>query len=118
VRVNPKPVTDSRIPIVLGGNSDAALRRVVAWGDGWYGFNLDGVRQVAERIEFLQRQCADSGRDRDDLTLAVALRDPSVDDVGPLAELGIDEFVIVEGPPDNAGAADDWVSALADKWMR
>src|SRR6476620_1862621 len=55
VRVNPKPVTDSRIPIVLGGNSDAALRRVVAWGDGWYGFNLDGVRQVTERIEFLQR---------------------------------------------------------------
>ncbi len=30
VRVNPKPVRDRRIPIVLGGNSDAALRRVAA----------------------------------------------------------------------------------------
>ena len=40
VRVNPKPVHDRRIPIVLGGNSDAALRRVATWGDGWYGFNL------------------------------------------------------------------------------
>ena len=40
VRVNPKPVRDRRIPIVVGGNSDAALRRVATWGDGWYGFNL------------------------------------------------------------------------------
>jgi probable F420-dependent oxidoreductase len=117
VRVNPKPVTDSRIPIALGGNSDAALRRAVAWGDGWYGFNLDGVHEVAERIDFLHRLCADSGRDRAGLRLAVALRDPSVDDVAPLAELGIDELVIVEGPPEDAGAAADWVSALADKWM-
>jgi probable F420-dependent oxidoreductase len=31
VRVNPKPVADRRIPIVLGGNSDAALGRVVGW---------------------------------------------------------------------------------------
>src|SRR5581483_7941871 len=41
VRVNPKPARDRRIPIVIGGNSDAALRRVSAIGDGWYGFNLD-----------------------------------------------------------------------------
>src|ERR1700722_18826418 len=57
VRVNPKPLGDRRIPIVLGGNSDAALRRVVGWGDGWYGFNLDGVREAAERIDFLKQLC-------------------------------------------------------------
>jgi probable F420-dependent oxidoreductase len=117
VRVNPKPVTGRRIPIVLGGNSDAALRRVVAWGDGWYGFNLDGVPEVAERIDLLNRLCIDSGRDRDEILLAVALRDLSVDDVRPLADLGVDELVVVEGPPEDAAAAADWVSALADKWM-
>jgi probable F420-dependent oxidoreductase len=117
VRVNPKPVATKGIPIVLGGNSDAALRRVAAWGDGWYGFNLDGVREVAERIEFLHRQCDDSGRDRSELRLAVAISGLRVDDVGPLADLGVDELVIVEGPPDDAAAAGDWVSALADKWM-
>jgi probable F420-dependent oxidoreductase len=117
VRVNPKPVTGRRIPIVLGGNSDAALRRVVAWGDGWYGFNLDGVGEVAERIGLLNRLCIDSGRDRDEILLAVALRDLSVDDVRPLADLGVDELVVVEGPPDDAAAAAGWVSALADKWV-
>src|SRR6476660_3709321 len=117
VRVNPKPVTDSRVPIVLGGNSDAALRRVVAWGDGWYGFNLDGVREAAERIDFLQRLCGESGRDLTEVRLAVALRDLKVDDIRPLADHGVDELVVVDGPPADADAAADWVSALADKWM-
>jgi probable F420-dependent oxidoreductase len=116
IRVNPKPVADRRIPIVLGGNSDAALRRVVAWGDGWYGFNLDGVEQVAERLEFLRQLCAERGRDRAELQFAVALRDLSVEDVRPLASLAVDELVVVEGPPDDAVAAAEWVSALAEKW--
>ena len=116
VRVNPKPVPDNRIPIVLGGNSDAALRRVVAWGDGWYGFNLDGVDDVAERLDLLRRLCADRGRDRAELQLAVSLCDLSVDKVRSLASLGVDELVVVEGPPDDAVAAARWVSALADKW--
>jgi probable F420-dependent oxidoreductase len=116
IRVNPKPVADSGIPIVVGGNTDAALGRVVAWGDGWYGFNLDGVGEVANRIDFLNQLCAERGRDRAELQLAVALRDLHVEDVGQLAELGVDELVIVEGPPDDAGAAADWVSALAEKF--
>ena len=40
VRVYPKPVRDRRIPIVVGGNSDPALRRAAAFGDGWYAFYL------------------------------------------------------------------------------
>ncbi|AGB22123.1 putative F420-dependent oxidoreductase, Rv2161c family [Mycobacterium sp. JS623] len=116
VRVNPKPVASGRIPIVLGGNSDTALQRVVAWGDGWYGFNLDGVDEVAERLQFLRELCVESGRDRAELQLAVALRDVSVDDARTLASLGVDELVLVEAPPDHAVAAAEWVSALADKW--
>src|SRR6478735_61205 len=57
VRVNPKPFDGGSIPIVLGGNSDAALRRVAGWGDGWYGFNLPGVADVADRIAYLGDQC-------------------------------------------------------------
>jgi len=117
VRVNPKPVDDRCIPIVLGGNSDAALRRVVAWGDGWYGFNLDGVRAVAERVAFLKTLCADCGRDPAELRLAVALRGLRLRDLPALAELGIDELVLVEGPPEDSRVCADWVTALADHWM-
>lgn len=75
VRLNPKPADSKGIPMIVGGNSDAALRRVAAWADGWYAFNLDGVRQVAERIEFLNGLCDEGGRDRRDLRVTVALRD-------------------------------------------
>ena len=77
IRVNPKPVRDRRIPIVVGGNSDPALRRVAEWGDGWYGFNLDGVAAVRDRVAKLEELCAESGRDRAQLRLSVALRDPT-----------------------------------------
>ena len=117
VRVNPKPVDGRRIPVVLGGNSDAALRRVAAWGDGWYGFNLAGVRAVAERVTFLKARCRECGRDRSELRLAVALRDLRIRDVTRLADLGVDELVLVDGPPDDARIAADWVSALADHWL-
>jgi probable F420-dependent oxidoreductase len=117
VRVNPKPVRDLRIPIVLGGNTDAALRRVAAWGDGWYGFNLESVDAVAERVEVLHGLCREHGRDPAELRLAVALRELQLRDVAPLAALGIDELVLVEGPPGDARAAADWVDGLADRWM-
>ena len=63
IRVNPKPVRSRDIPIVLGGNSDAALRRVVGWGDGWYGLNLEDVAAVAERVDLIGQLCREAGRD-------------------------------------------------------
>ncbi|MGH3677641.1 MAG: LLM class F420-dependent oxidoreductase [Mycobacterium sp.] len=117
IRVMPKPAQRRRIPIVVGGNSDAALGRVVDWGDGWYGFNLADVDAVAERVGFLKTRCTERGRDPGELRLAVALRDLQPRDVAPLAALGIDELVLVEAPPGDASVAADWVSALADHWM-
>ncbi|MFD4179525.1 LLM class F420-dependent oxidoreductase [Rhodococcus sp. NPDC058514] len=116
VRVNPKPVRDRRIPVVLGGNSGAALRRVAVWGDGWYGFNLAGVDEVAERIGVLRELCREEGRDPRGLLLSVAVREADPGDVAALAELGVGELVLVEAPPEDPGDAADWVSALAHRW--
>lgn len=117
IRVNPKPVRDGRIPIVLGGNSDAAMQRIAAWGDGWYGFNLDDVAAVADRVELIDRLCRDAGRDRAELRLAVALRQPEPADVSALAELSIDELVIVAAPPHNVDEIPDWTADLACRWI-
>lgn len=116
IRVHPKPAARS-IPVIVGGNGDAALGRVARSGDGWYGFNLDGVDAVGERVAELNRLCANAGRDAGDLHLAVALTVPSVEDVVALADLGVDELVIVESPPEDPAAAADWVSSLAEKWI-
>lgn len=116
IRSNPKPPRGRRIPVVLGGNADAALRRVAAWGDGWYGFGLDGVAQVAERLAYLAAACREVGRDPSELRCAVALSRPQPEDVPALADLGVDEMVIVESPPTDARDASEWVAALADRW--
>jgi probable F420-dependent oxidoreductase len=116
VRVNPKPVRDGRIPVVLGGNSDAALRRVAEWGDGWYGFNVDGVGEVSERLATLTALCDERRRDRGEVRVAVALAEPKPSDVAALVGLGVDELVVVAGPPEDPQAAADWVAELADRW--
>lgn len=118
IRGNPKPVRDHRIPIMLGGNSDPALRRVAAWGDGWYGCNLDDVAAVRECVGKLDRLCDEAGRDRAELRLAVALWNPRESDVDVLAELGVDELVLVQAPPGRADAVAGWVAALADQWIK
>lgn len=116
IRVNPKPVR-GHIPVLLGGNSDAALRRVAQWGDGWYGFNLIDVDDVAAKLDTLSRLCAEAGRERSELRLAVALRDPTPADATRLAQLGVDELVLVASPPDDPAQAGYWVRGLAAAWQ-
>lgn len=117
IRVNPKPLDGNRIPVVLGGNGDTALRRVARWGDGWYGFYLDGAAEVAQRVDYLRTYCDEAGRDMADLQVAVSLRDPDPGDLGRLADAGIDELVIVDMPPSDPREAATWVAALADRWQ-
>jgi probable F420-dependent oxidoreductase len=113
VRLNPKPVRDRRIPIMVGGNSDAALRRVVTWGDGWYGFNLPDVAAVAERVALIRRLCGETGRDPAELRLAVSLEHQGDGHAAALIEVGIDELIVVASPPDDVAAVADWAAGLA-----
>ncbi len=115
VRVNPKPVRGRSIPIVAGGNSDAALRRVAAFADGWYGFNLP-ADAVAERISTLAESCRRRGRSLSELTVAVSLTDGSPAMLPELARAGVTELVIVGAPPAGPAAATAWVTELADQW--
>jgi len=117
IRVNPKPVRDGRVPVILGGNSEAALRRVAQWGDGWYGFNLRDADDAAVKLDTLHRLCWEAGRDRRQLRLAVALSDPQPADARRLAELGVDELVLVASPPDDPAQAGEWVRGLAAQWQ-
>ncbi len=116
IRVNPKPVHDRQIPVVFGGNSDAALGRVATIGDGWYGFNLASVDAVGERLAKLTELCLQAGRDIGDLDLAVALDRGQPDDLAALAELGVSELVLVEAPPGDPRAVEDWIGMLASRW--
>jgi probable F420-dependent oxidoreductase len=116
VRTHPKP-RRGHIPVVIGGNSDSALHRVVQSGDGWYGYGLRDVEDVAVRVSRLRALCREARRDPGDLRLAVSLRHPAPTDVARLADVGVDELVLVGSPPADPLQAEAWVGDLARQWM-
>jgi probable F420-dependent oxidoreductase len=116
IRVNPKPTRDRRVPMIVGGNSDAALRRVARIGDGWYGFNLAGADAVRERLALLAELCRRTDRDVAELHIAVALAGAEPADVPALTELGVDELVLVAAPPEDPHRAGEWIGGLARRW--
>ena len=60
VRIRPAP--DPSVPIVVGGRSDAALRRVARYGDGWLGLWVSPGR-YADATELISKYASDAGRD-------------------------------------------------------
>ena len=69
----PKPVQRPHPPIVVGGNSEATIRRIVAHGDGWAGYNLT-LDEVARFIDRLGAALEAAGRSLDEVTLRVGRR--------------------------------------------
>src|SRR3984957_11718850 len=58
----PKPPQAGNLPIIFGGESAPALRRVAEYGTGWYGFNLNPA-EAAAKIERLHALVREKGRD-------------------------------------------------------
>jgi probable F420-dependent oxidoreductase len=71
VRFAPKPVQQPHPPIIFGGESDAALRRVADLGQGWFGWNLT-PEQSADRIGVLDQLLKQRGRTRRDVSIVVS----------------------------------------------
>ncbi len=92
---NPKPVQRPHPPVIFGGESDAALRRVVELGQGWYGFQVT-LEQVEERLEKLDLLLADAGRSRDRVQIFVAppRRGLDADAVRRYEDLGVEQLIL------------------------
>ena len=68
--MDPKPAQGARLPVLGGGESDAALRRVAEVCDGWHPLNVT-PEQVAERLDRLRGFMAEARRSMADLSLIV-----------------------------------------------
>jgi alkanesulfonate monooxygenase SsuD/methylene tetrahydromethanopterin reductase-like flavin-dependent oxidoreductase (luciferase family) len=55
------PAVEPRVPIVIGGGGDVAVRRTVAYGDGWLGMWCSARRYGATHQQLLDG-CAAAGR--------------------------------------------------------
>jgi probable F420-dependent oxidoreductase len=95
-RMYPKPVQQPHPPIHVGGESDAALRRVARHGQGWFSFGRL-PEDLPPALERLDAALAAEGRTRDDITLTVSpyLHPVTPESVRRYAELGVDRLVVV-----------------------
>ncbi|WP_406472363.1 TIGR03619 family F420-dependent LLM class oxidoreductase [Streptomyces sp. NBC_01615] len=68
MRLGVRPRTTGGPDVWIGGQSDAALRRALRYGDGWHGsaVDADSLAAVRERLAALGKE---AGRDPDTLTL-------------------------------------------------
>jgi len=69
IGVFPKPVRGD-IPILIGGHTPRALRRVVEHGDGWHAAFIAPAALAAD-ITRLKQECARRGRPYEQLTISV-----------------------------------------------
>lgn len=95
-RMYPKPVQAPHPPIHVGGESDAALRRVARHGQGWFSFDRL-PEQLPGPLARLDAALAAEGRSRADIVLSVS---PYFNAVTPelvaqYREMGVDRLIVV-----------------------
>ncbi|MDT7702576.1 MAG: hypothetical protein QOJ30_4901 [Pseudonocardiales bacterium] len=84
----PKPVQKPHPPIYLGGESEAALRRLARFGDAW----LPRAHTPPDEIRRVREWLAEQGRENVPFTVYAANPDPEM--VDGYAEAGVDEVTL------------------------
>jgi alkanesulfonate monooxygenase SsuD/methylene tetrahydromethanopterin reductase-like flavin-dependent oxidoreductase (luciferase family) len=89
----PKPVQRLGPPIVVGGESAAALRRAARLGDGWIGMGHT-IESATAQIERLRRELDRNDRsiDRFEVCLGGAVESPA--DVERWESIGVTRLIV------------------------
>jgi probable F420-dependent oxidoreductase len=105
----PKPIQKPHPPVLVGGNGDRVLDRVVAFGDEWMPNRASGL---GERIEELNRLAEEAGRGPIPVTLSGAKPDPRLIERGEGAGVHRCTFYIA---PADAGETERQLDELASQ---
>ena len=91
----PKPVQRPRPPILIGGESKAALRRAANLGDGWLGMGhtFESAAAQIARLDALRRD-ADRPAGEPDFQIIVGGAVESRDDVTRWEDLGVTRLIV------------------------
>ena len=112
----PGPLQEPHPPVLVGGNGPNVLKRVVAFGDGWFPNRIPPDDQMIVRVEELQRLGEEAGRGRIPVTLQIPPRDPEV--LRRYEEAGVTRSVHMLRPGDAADVEsaerklDEWTERI------
>jgi len=116
----PKPKAGNRLPVLVGGQSEAALKRAADYGDGWCGFNLtaDETAAAVKRIRELRKA---NGRYAMPFEFSMApLNTSTPDDLKRYRDAGIDELYLTpvfQHAPQNEAEVVKLVENLGRAWV-
>ena len=119
-----RPAPSRPIPIIVGGHSDAALRRAAERGDGWIGVAYS-VEDLLAHCERLGRMRADAGRADEPFEIyASPQAAPSPDLLAELAAAGVTSILtsaqkaLAPGSdPHDLGAATDAIAKYGELFV-
>ena len=94
----PKPVQTPNPPILVGGETDYTLRRVVDWADGWFPRGRGGF-EPAEGMARLKRIADEAGRSMDTINVSLFGVEPNRAALDQAAEAGMTRAIL--GLPSN-----------------
>jgi alkanesulfonate monooxygenase SsuD/methylene tetrahydromethanopterin reductase-like flavin-dependent oxidoreductase (luciferase family) len=103
IQAYPRPIQRPTPPIVIGGESPAALRRAAMMGNGWYGFGLT-VEEAKRHIEGLKRAAEEYGRPSELSDLEITVTPVGAFDtrsVEAYAAAGVHRLVVLPRPDAN-----------------
>lgn len=112
VKFEPKPAQKPHPPILVGGETDAALRRAAELGDGWYGVRHT-PDSAAQRVAQLRELLTKAGREPEgfEITVSVSGIGLSRADLEAYARAGVDRIVAL--PWSRGREAEERLRALA-----
>ena len=91
---HPTPAQKPHPPLLIGGTSKQALKRVATLGDGWYAPS-SGPEQLAGQLETLKSIAAEHGRDYDSIEITATWRvNAQPDGLAQYADLGVDRVIV------------------------
>jgi probable F420-dependent oxidoreductase len=92
----PKPVSQPHPPIIVGGNGERVLNRVIAYGDEWMPNRIESVDELRERMDRLGRMAADAGRETPKVGLYAAPAKAA--EMASYEGIGISRYVLFVPP--------------------
>ena len=72
MKFTPKPTQKPHIPLLIGGISDAAIRRAVRVGNGWHSTTIS-PEGLSGRLRYLSERAESAGRDVSEIQVSVRL---------------------------------------------
>jgi probable F420-dependent oxidoreductase len=116
----PKPARGGQLPILVGGQTEPALKRAAAYGDGWCGFNL-GPDETAAKVKRLHELLKAKGRDPRGFEILMSPPASATPDMlKAYRDAGVDELYVspvLRTPPANVTELERMLENFARGWI-